>query len=105
MQEATLEFQRITIPGFKCKMKVKEKGQRNNALKNSQILVTDMSLPFNSQNPDKALASVKIGTYNFFSQNSELMDMIVVAEHESKKKKDYKSIADESLKIDTSEEE
>jgi hypothetical protein len=64
-----------------------------------------MSLPVNPKNPNDALASVKIGTYNFFSQNNDLMDMIVMSENENKEKKDYKAIADNSLEIDTSEED
>ena len=59
-----------------------------------------MTLPFDIKNPDKALASMKIGTHQFFSQNNDLMDMVVVAEKEDGKPKDRKSIAEESLKID-----
>ena len=43
---------------------------------------------------------MKIGTHQFFSQNNDLMDMVVVAEKEDGKPKDRKSIAEESLKID-----
>ena len=62
--------------------------------------MTEMTLPFDIKNPDKALASMKIGTHQFFSQNNDLMDMVVVAEKEDGKPKDRKSIAEESLKID-----
>ena len=62
-----------------------------------------MTIPFDNKNPDKALASMRIGTYNFFSQNNDLMDMVVVAENENTKPKDHQSILDESLKIDPKE--
>jgi hypothetical protein len=64
-----------------------------------------MSLPINPKNPNEALASVKIGTYNFFSQNNDLMDIIVITENENKEKKDYTAIADSSLEIDPSEDD
>jgi hypothetical protein len=62
-----------------------------------------MTLPFNIKNPDKALASMKIGTFNFFSQNNDLMDLVVVAENESKQPKDHQAISESSLKIDPDE--
>jgi hypothetical protein len=62
-------------------------------------MVINVTLPFDNKNPDKALASMKIGTHGFFSQNNDLMDMVVVAENNDKTTKDHQSIAEESLKI------
>lgn len=58
-----------------------------------------MSLPFNIKNPDSALASIKIGNSLFFNQNNDLMDLVVVLEHESTSKKNHAEIAEESLKL------
>jgi hypothetical protein len=66
-------------------------------------MVTDMTLPFDSKNPDKALAAMKIGTHGFFSQNNDLMDMVVVAENNNTKPKNHQAMLDESLKIDPKE--
>jgi hypothetical protein len=62
-----------------------------------------MTLPFDSKNPDKALAAMKIGTHGFFSQNNDLMDLVVVAENKNNKPKDHQAISDESLKINPKE--
>jgi|DEB19_MinimDraft_3_1074340.scaffolds.fasta_scaffold21109_4 hypothetical protein len=62
-----------------------------------------MPMPANSKNPEAALASLKIATHNFFLQNNDLMDMIVVAENDASPKKDHASIAEKSMKIDPSE--
>jgi hypothetical protein len=62
-----------------------------------------MTLPFNYKNSDASLASMKIGTHKFFSDNNELMDLIVVDENQNEKKKDHAAIADASLEINLSE--
>ena len=62
-----------------------------------------MTLPFDSKNPDKALTAMKIGTHGFFSQNNDLMDMVVVAEKNNTKPKNHQAMLDESLKIDPKE--
>jgi hypothetical protein len=62
-----------------------------------------MTLPFDNKNPDKALASMKLGTYGFFSQNNDLMDLVVVAENKNKKPKDHQAISDGSLQVDPKE--
>lgn len=63
-------------------------------------MVINMTLPFDVKNPDKALASMKVGTHQFFSQNNDLMDMVVVAENGNKEPKDHQAVADKSMQID-----
>jgi hypothetical protein len=63
-----------------------------------------MALPFDIENPDSALASIKMANSLFFMQNNDLMDLVVVAEHEGESKKNHELIVQESLKISPEEE-
>lgn len=63
----------------------------------------NMALPFNIKNPDSALASIKIANNAFLSQNNDLMDLIVVAEHNDTVKKNHEEIIKNSANLEIEE--
>jgi hypothetical protein len=61
-----------------------------------------MTIPVNQKNPEKALASMRIGMHDLLLGNNDLLDLIVVAESAGSPKKDHADIADKSLKREMS---
>jgi hypothetical protein len=94
-----LGYRKISTHGCKATVNAIKENPKNSALENLRTTEIKVSLPFNIKNPDSALASIKIGNSLFFNQNNDLMDLVVVLEHESTSKKNHAEIAEESLKL------
>ena len=100
-----LEYRKTLILGFKARERHTGVSLKNSALENSRTTVINMALPFDTKNPDSALASIKISNSIFLSQNNDLMDLVVVAEHNDTVKKNHQKVIEDSAHIDLEEEE
>lgn len=61
-----------------------------------------MTIPINQNNPQKALASIRIGTHNLLLGNNDLLDLVVVEESSNSPQRNHADIANNSLKRDMS---